>query len=134
MPIEDLDPRAWSLMSWQQAHLPLDRVRSRSDWESLGMVEWKVAWRVVSQLGLEDRQSFSVYVHHHEEVDRRLKEARPDLAIDHRVDGDRVRARAEFRHPFNRPHFLNFTVGWGAWFRNRQVGIRWRLFRFRTLG
>jgi hypothetical protein len=27
LPIEDLDPRAWSLTCWQQAHLPLDPVR-----------------------------------------------------------------------------------------------------------
>lgn len=29
--------------------------------------------------------------------------------------------------------FLNVTVGWGVWFRNRQVGLRDRWFRLRTI-
>jgi hypothetical protein len=134
LPIEDLDPRVWSVMRWRQAHLPLDRVRRRSDWDSLGTMEGRAARKVASRLGLEDRQSFSVVVRHLEEVGRRLMAERPDLVIEDRGGGSRARAVVGLRPAFNRPQFLNFTVGWGTWFRNRQVGIRWRLFRFRTLG
>lgn len=132
LPIEALDPRAWSLMCWRQAHLPLDRVRRRADWDSLGIVESRSARKVVSELGLGDRQGFSLSVHHRDEVDRRLTEARPDLANARTAKGFPMKQIGVW-HPARRTRFLRFTVGWGTWLRNRQVGFRWRLFRVRTL-
>ena len=135
LPIADLEAQTWSALRWRQDHLPLERVRRRSDGDALSHLEHNAAWRLVQRPGLDDDQRYSLIWHHAEQVAQRLAEARPDLADSHSAAGRPTAAmemRFRPRRP-RRPAVLNFTVGWGTWFRNRQVGLRDRWFRLRTI-
>jgi len=133
VPITDLDARAWSIMCWRQEHLPLDRVRSRGDRDSLSIVEGRAANKVAARFGLDELHTFSLSAHHGQEVKRRLADAKPMLGRGQDVAcPSRAEMRIVSRHRRRRLRALNFTVGWGTWFSNRRVGLRWRLFRLRT--
>jgi hypothetical protein len=127
MPIADLDPGAWSILCWRQEHLPLGHVRNGADRDSLVIIEGRAANRAAERFGLDNLHTHSLVVRHRQEVERRLREAGPAPATAGR-DGSHHTGR---RQP-HLPHVLNFTVGWGTWFQNRQVGLRWRWFRLRT--
>jgi Clp amino terminal domain, pathogenicity island component len=123
LPVADLDGRAWSALRWRQDHLPLDRLRRRSDWEALRQLERNAAWRLAERLGLDDDQRYSLVWQHADQVGQRMTTARPDLS----------RRPGVSRRMPRRPAFLNVTVGWGMWLRNRRVNVRDRWFRLRTL-
>ena len=123
LPAGQLDDRAWSMLCWRQGHLPLDRLRRPPDRQSLSHLEEKAAWRVADQLGLDDDQRYSLIRHHADQVEQRMAAAKPELAGPRRVRG----------LPRRRGGFLNVTVGWDAWLENRQVNLRDRWFRIRTI-
>ena len=133
--VSDLDARAWRVLRWRQDHLPLDRLRRVSDREALSHLERGAAWRLARQLGLDDGQCHSLDWHHSAEVERRASRARPDLAGPQRAPGRTVGAPGlMYIHRWHRRHgLLNVTVGWGVWLHNRQVGLRDRWFRLRTI-
>ncbi|MHB8504962.1 MAG: hypothetical protein ACYDEN_04475 [Acidimicrobiales bacterium] len=136
--VYELDPRAWAGLGWRQDHLPLRRLRRRSHYEALRVLESRAAWQFASKLGLDDDQRYSLSRHHLDRVERRAAQARPDL-VERRASrprgpvGSAVPTQRRRRRP-RRPLWLNFTVGWGTWLSNRQVGARDRWFRLRTLG
>jgi hypothetical protein len=124
----ELDSRAWTALRWRQDHLPLARVRRRSDFDALSHLERDMAWRLTRRPGLDDDQRYSLLWHHADRVGQRLAQATPDLAGPGRRAGATAMASLRHRHAF-----LNLTAGWGTWFRNRQVGLRDRWFRLRTI-
>ncbi len=125
LPVTELDARAWAVLSWRQDHLPLHRLGKGSDPEALYNLERDAALRVAQVLGLSDDQRYSLFSHHSSEVRQVVARERPELVRPLRVPR---RRRRRGRRPF-----LRFTVGWGAWFRNRWVSIRDRWFRLRTI-
>jgi hypothetical protein len=122
LPVTDLNARAWTVLRWRQDHLPLGRLRRTSDREALANLERATAWRLGQDLGLDDDQRHSLVRHHSDQVERLVARSRPDLP---------PRAWPASRRR-RRPGPLSFTVGWAAWFRNRQVGLRDRWFWLRT--
>jgi hypothetical protein len=123
LPVDHLDGRAWNVLRWRQGHLPLDRLRRPGDRQALSHLEDKAAWRIADQLSLDDDQRYSLIRQHADQVEQRMAAARPDLA-----GLPRLRIR-----PRRRSAFLNVTVGWAAWLENRQVSLRDRWFRIRTI-
>ena len=51
LPLDELDPSAWAVLSWRQGHLPLGRLKRRSDWYALSSLERRAAWRVLPSGG-----------------------------------------------------------------------------------
>jgi hypothetical protein len=137
LPVSDLDERAWTALRWRQDHLPVGRLHRPCDREALLHLERNEAWRVADRLALDDDQRYSLISHHASEVGRRVERARPDLPKPPSA-GDRAQARAvalsrrHRRRPGRTFALRNVTVGWGAWFDNRRVGLRDRWFRLRT--
>jgi hypothetical protein len=137
LPVSDLDERAWTALRWRQDHLPVGRLHRPSDREALLHLERNEAWRVADRLALDDDQRYSLISHHASEVGRRVQRARPDLPQPPSAR-DRAQARAvalsrgHRRRPGRTFALGNVTVGWGAWFDNRRVGLRDRWFRLRT--
>lgn len=121
--ITDLDARAWRVLRWRQDHLPLHRVRHAGDWDALLHLERAAAWRLAERLHLADDQSYSLVYQHDSEVEARLSQERPELAS-RRGSARAVRPR---RGP------LRVTAGWRAWFGNRWITVRDRLFQIRTI-
>ena len=115
LPVADLDARAWTVLRWRQAHLPLRRLRGPGDLRALINLERAAAWRVADRLGLDDDQRHSLVWQHASRVGQLA--ARTDLV-----------GSAPRRPPRRR----GVTVGWATWFGNRQVGLRDRWFRLRT--
>jgi hypothetical protein len=128
--VSSLDARAWAVLRWRQDHLPLDRLRRAGDREALCHLERDAAWRLASQLGLDDDQRYSAVRQHGDRVQQLVAEAHPDLARPGHPGGRRAAALAGRRRP---RRFLTFTVGWGVWFGNRWVSLRDRWFRLRTI-
>jgi len=122
LPVADLNARVWTVLRWRQDHLPLGRLRRTSDREALANLERATAWRLGQDLGLDDDQRHSLVHHHSDQVERLVARSRPDLP---------PRAWPIPRRR-RRPSPLRFTVGWAAWFRNRQAGLRDRWFWLRT--
>lgn len=125
LPAGELDARAWRALRWRQDHLPVGRLRRPPDRQALSRLEQDAAWRLAGQLGLDDDQRYSLVWHHSRRIEQRAAEARPDLD---RAGPRHMPARLHRRHAF-----LNVTVGWGVWLRNRQANLRYRWFRLRTL-
>jgi hypothetical protein len=123
--LEELDPRAWRVLTWRQQHLPLSRVRSAANLAALMSWEQRAAERVADQAGVDDDQRYSLLVQHRRAVEDRLGGIRAP------VDDPDPRGAAKAggiarRHLRRVP---NFMVGWPTWFANRRVGIRDRWFR-----
>jgi hypothetical protein len=135
LPVAELDERVWESRDWRLDHLPLERLRRRSDWDALLHLERAAAWRVASRLGLGENQRYSLTWHHIEPVGQRVGQARPDLveACPSQAAPSRPDLISSGHRRYRRPRFLDFTIGWGAWFENRQVGIRDGWFRFQTI-
>jgi hypothetical protein len=128
--VSDLDARAWAVLCWRQEHLPMKLLRRRSDWWALSRLESAAAIRVGSQLTDGDDQLYSLRHHHAHEVERRAVLARPDLVparSSRTVQTSVPITRLSRRRP-RRPRFLNFTYGWGVWFKNRQGGLQYHWF------
>src|SRR6266566_2538780 len=135
LPVGDLDRRAWTALQWRQDHLPLSRVRRRSDWDALSHLEGKAAWRLTTRPALDDDQRYSLIWHHAGQVEQRLARTRPDLARPRRAPGRPTTAMVipPGRRRLRRHGALRFTVGWAVWFGNRRTGLRDRWFRLRTI-
>ena len=123
LPVVDLNARAWAVLRWRQDHLPLARLRRAGDVDALAHLERTAAWRLGQELGLDDNQQYSLVHHHSEQIGQLVARGRPDLAAPDLPVPRRLR----------RPGPLSFTIGWAVWFRNRQVGLRDRLFWLRTV-
>ena len=142
LPVDELDPAAWAVLSWRQEHLPLQRVRSAGRYHALCHLESRACSLIATKRGIDDDQRHSLLRHHLDRVEQLVAQAHPELI------GDRsarilspttsfpiariVTARA---HPWRRRRrrWLGFTVGWGTWFSNRRVGMRDRWFRLVTV-
>jgi len=143
----DLDSRAWQVLTWRQAHLPLDILRNPSDWKCLRRLECESARRMYRRLHLHEDQELSLLDHHLQRVQQIAHDARPDLVPPvpppRRLDRAPVAIQLNQGGPRRPRHrqlaFLSFTIGWGTWFGNRWSGIKRRrdwiqtqLFAFRT--
>jgi Clp amino terminal domain, pathogenicity island component len=137
VPVENLNPQAWSALCWRQAHLPLDKIKRQGHYDALNDLEGRSAWRISSKLGLDDDQRYSLSRHHSERVEQRAAKATPDFVAlrSAQPSGPAMLSFTTSQRRFSRlPHWLSFTVGWGTWFGNRRVGLRNRWFYLRTLG
>lgn len=123
LPVDRLDERAWRVLRWRQDHLPLDRLRRRSQVGSLSRMEERAALRLADKLDVDDDQRYSLLHHHADQVTRRVAAARPDLT-------GPLRGRRRVHRPGPGP--LVLMVGWGAWLENRRTGLRDRVFWLRT--
>lgn len=133
LPVTALDSRALVVLGERHAHLPLLRIRGASSWHAMAALEERAAWRLASRLSLDDDQRYSLLTYHRDEVAHRMAEARPDLAPPPAsADGAPSLAFAGWVARRRPPRWLRFTVGWGTWFRNRQVGVRDWWFRLTT--
>jgi hypothetical protein len=141
LPVAELDGRAWDALRWRQEHLPVGRLRRRSDREALLHLERDEAWRLADRLALDDDQRHSLASHHASAVGRRVDRSRPEL-LGAPTARDRAQARATALSRRHRRHrggrglaltLRNVTAGWGAWFGNRRAGVRDRWFRLRTI-
>jgi len=132
--VEELDPRAWQILTWRQQHLPLNRLRRIGDWHALSSLERRAAWRVADRLQLDDDQRYSLYARHYEAAETLAHAAHPQLV----ETRDQLRRRASetgwLRQPWSGWERLapSFMVGWPTWFANRRVGLRDRWFRLLT--
>jgi hypothetical protein len=144
LPINDLDPRAWSVLRWRQDHLPLHRLHGKHSWHGLSSVEYRAAWRLPTRLGLDDDQRYSLLSHHRTAVEDRMAAARPDLApprlapdlVPRLFRGEAVGWLQTGTRSWrwrSRLRLLSFTVGWGTWFGNRWADVRDRWFWLTTL-
>lgn len=134
--IDELDASAWAALCWRQERLPLARLRRASHYASLEHLEFRAAWRVASRLALDEDQRYSLVAHHRGRVEQLAAAARPQVVEVRRTRspdalGPEVRLRRRPRS--RRPRWLRVPVGWGIWFRNRQVDVRDGWFRLRTL-
>jgi hypothetical protein len=140
LPIEALDPRAWAALEWRQRHLPLHRVHRGSQYHALCQLESRASWRIASRLGLVDDQRYSLAVHHRDRVDQLVAQARPGL-VEWQPRRNTVHQTATLVHVAvgsscrirRRRLRFHFPTGWRTWLSNRQVGLRNRWFRLRTV-
>ena len=139
--VEELDPPAWSVLSWRQEHLPLDHLKRQSDWFALSHLEHRAAWRIAERRHVDDDQRYSLLCHHRDRVEALAHDARPDLVETRQQRMQRyagsvplvaVPMVARQRRPTWHRLVPNFTVGWPAWFGNRRTGLRNRYFRMVT--
>jgi Clp amino terminal domain, pathogenicity island component len=125
LPVDQLDPRAWSVLRWRQEHLPLRHVRGPNDWGALSHLEHQAAWRIADRLGVDDDQRYSLSAQHYREVDRRAHEAKPAVFETIEQAAERNHGQEIQRLRRSRPKILpNFMVGWPTWFANRRAGLR----------
>jgi hypothetical protein len=135
LPVAELDPAAWAALRWRQDHVPLSRLRRRSDTDALIHLERAAVWRLADRLRLDDDQRYSLMRHHESAVADKVAAGRPEFA---RADDGAGRRHAMAVHPRRgrrgRRGPLRFAVGWGAWLSNRRVEARNRWFRLRVAG
>jgi hypothetical protein len=134
LPVADLDARAWAVLRWRQANLPLARLRRPGDLRALIHLERAAAWRVADRLGLDDDQHHSLVWQHSSHVGQLIARARTDLVGSSELQ--RQQSRRSRRQQSRRPRrrYPTITVGWATWFSNRRVSLRDRWFRLRTAG
>jgi len=124
LPVEQLDRRAWAVLTWRQEHLPLQHLRRRSDWEAMQSLEQRAVWDIADQLRLDDDQRYSLLWRHGERVRQVAQDASPTAAgliqpARTSPTGTLRRAtRRRFRWSWLVPGFM---VGWPTWFANRRV-------------
>lgn len=133
LPVEELDPRAWQVLTWRQEHLPLDRVHRIDDWPALSSLEHRAAWRVADRLRLDDDQRYSLRAQHHQVVETLAHAAHPELVETREQLRRRAPETGWLRRRRSRWERLtpNFMVGWPT-FANRRVRLRDRRFRLLT--
>ena len=134
LPIDDLNPQAWSALCWRQDHLPLQEIKRQEHYFSLHRLESRAAWRVASKLQLDDDQRYSVRCHHLDQVEQRTSCAKPKFVGLRTAEPGFPSRSITVRHRrrLSRIGWFSFMVGWGTWIGNRRVGIRNRWFQFRT--
>lgn len=127
LPVEQLDRRAWTILTWRQGHLPLRHLRRTSDWQALWSLEQREVWRIAARLGLEDDQRYSLLSRHGECVRRLAHEANPSIAESARLPKTApmtpiplVVTRRRIRRAWLVPRFM---AGWSCWFGNRRAEI-----------
>lgn len=126
---DELDPMAWGVLSWRQAHLPLSALRSRKDWEYLQRLEQEAANRLYDQLNLHGEQWASLLEHHGRRVQSIAHLARPDvvpdLAAPQQRDNLHHGREVAVLHG-RRQRGPQFLYGWACWFGNRRASLRYR--------
>jgi hypothetical protein len=133
LPLDELDRRAWAVLSWRQQHLPLHQLRRPTDYAALSALEAKAVHRLATRTGLDDDQRYSLAQHHRHLVHRAAAAARPDLVPPPPAAATMpVVTSLHGRRRRRPPRRLRFTVGWATWFGNRRVGIRNRVFAIRV--
>jgi hypothetical protein len=136
--VSELNPRAWTTLCWRQDHLPFRKISRRSHFAALRHLESRATWRASSKLSLDDDQRYSLLRHHVDRVEQLAAYAKPEL-FELRSSVSELRVQVGItrivsrRRRLHRPRWMNFTVGWGTWFANRQVGLRNRWFRLRII-
>ena len=107
-------------------------MRNDADRSSLRIIEGRASTGIAKRLRLDNLQSASLAKHHYAEVERQLTESLPTNTPEGDLNGwSRSAGIALDHHVVHLPRVLSFTVGWGTWFQNRWVGLRWRLFGLR---
>lgn len=141
LPVEELDPQAWSVLSWRQEHLPLGRLKRQSDWSALSNLEYRAAWRVAGRRRLSDDQRYSLLSRHRDRVEALAHDARPDLVETRQQRRRRYTSSAPLvavpivvrkRRSTWRRLVPSFMVGWPTWFGNRRTDLRDSYFRLVT--
>jgi hypothetical protein len=137
LPLEELDPPAWAVLSWRQSHLPLGRLKRQHDWFALSSFERRAAWQTAGRQALDDDQRYSLLSHDHDRVEALAHEARPDLVetrrqLKRRYQRSMPRLVHQQRPRAWRRIAPNFMVGWPTWFSNRRAGLRDKYFRLIT--
>lgn len=143
LPVEELNPSAWAVLVWRQRHLPLQRIRRQSHYGALCNLERREVSRIAHRLGLDEDQQCSLSRHHLDRVEQLVAQAHPDLVHARPVQGVSwdtnipvarwVASPPHWRWRRWRRRWLGFTIGWGTWFSNRWVGLRYRWFRILTI-
>ena len=133
LPVGELDAAVWAVLLWRQDHLPLRRLKRKSDWYALSNLEHRAARGLAERRALDDDQRYSLLTNHRDRVEALAHEARPDLV--------ETREQRWQRYPRSMPLVghrrrstwqrlvPNFMVGWPTWFSNRRSGLRDRYFR-----
>jgi hypothetical protein len=114
-------------MCWRVEHLPLYRVRRRSDWEALSSLESRAVWKVADRYQLDDDQRYSLYAHHNEHVERVGHAAKPTIIETHDQRIERYQREGHHVGWFDRRWrraMPGWMVGWPTWFGNRRAGLR----------
>lgn len=136
----ELDRAAWSMLTWRQAHLPLDALKGLRDWHCLYRLESQTARKVYRRLRLDADQELSLLGHHLRRVQSVAHEGQPEVVPPvpppRRHDGPLVATPLHvgdrrFRRHWQ-PRWLSFTIGWGTWFGNRCSGMKHRWHRLQT--
>ena len=123
--LDQLDPRAWRVLTWRQQHLPISQVRRATHLAALESLEQRAAWRVADDAGVDDDQRYSLLDHHRRAVEQSLASVHARFDPPRRMGVDKsgwIRGRRRRRFP-------NFMLGWPTWFANRRVGMRDLWFR-----
>jgi hypothetical protein len=120
LPLEELDPPAWVVLSWRQSHLPLGRLKRQHDWFALSSFERRAAWQTAGRQALDDDQRYSLLSHDHDRVEALAHEARPDLVetrqqLKQRYQRSMPRLVHQQRPRAWRRIAPNFMVGWPTW-------------------
>lgn len=123
--VDQLDPRAWRVLTWRQEHLPLSRVHRAGHLAALESAEQRAAWRVADEAEVDDDQRYSLFDHHRRAVEQRIAPVRAQFGHPHPA-GEGVSGWISRRRRRRAPNFL---VGWPTWFANRRAGMRDRWFR-----
>jgi hypothetical protein len=136
LPVAELDPSAWAVLIWRQGHLPLRRLKRKSDWYALSNLEYRAARSTAARRALDDDQRYSLISQHRDQVEALAHEARPDLVETpkRRREGyQRSIPLVGLRRPSTWRRLVpNFMVGWPTWFANRRSGLRDKYFRLVT--
>ena len=124
LPEAELDPQAWAVLRWRQAHLPLRQVRRAAHADALRSLESRAAWQVADRFGVDDDQRYSLRYHHEAAVERSV----PTGEATHEPQP----GPSSGWRPGRRRFVPRFLIGWPTWFGNRRVGLRDAWFRLRT--
>ena len=134
LPVGELDAGVWAVLLWRQDHLPLRRLKRKSDWYALSNLEQRAAWVLAERRAVDDDQRYSLLRHHGDRVEALAHEARSDLV--------ETSEQGRQRYPRSMPLVGNrrwstwqrlvpsFMAGWPTWFSNRRSGLRDKYFRF----
>ena len=82
LPVDELDPAAWAVLSWRQEHLPLRRLRSAGRYHALCHLESRACSLIATKRGVDDDQRHSLLRHHLDRVEQLVAQAHPELIDD----------------------------------------------------
>jgi phosphate/sulfate permease len=130
LPLQQLDDRAWKVLSWRQDRLPHDLVRTEKDWRALWRLEARIVWGIADRLGLNDDQRFSLIAHHYQRLRTRVRDANPNVVKD--VHGPHDSPREAIPLTGKRRHLVfswlmpRMMTGLPMWFVGRWLALQSR--------